>query len=291
MRKPCTHPESRKYKKVALLLPLLLQKMVAQGGCRYVAFRLFFLRCKFWFVCSSVPCWFWRVAYLHALLHAGGLFSCLGGRKAEVMQGGFYQRRKAQGLCTRCGMPAEPGFATCRACLDGLKEHRRNLASRGICIYCCREDALPGFSLCLDCAEKKEISHARYLAGLSDGKKAKKAAQSAARCKARYWESKALGVCARCHRRKASAGKAMCLDCRLKHNRMHRRRVEAREALPKHLWASHGLCTLCGKPAVEGYMSCAHHLEIRRASAAKARGEIKPGAYSYWRRLNTAAFQ
>lgn len=66
------------------------------------------------------------------------------------------ERLKADGLCPRCGKPAEEGYVTCRECLDSEKQDRAWYIQHNVCPKCGKQDSftLSGRVLCADCADR-----------------------------------------------------------------------------------------------------------------------------------------
>lgn len=78
----------------------------------------------------------------------------------------LYERRKAEGVCVRCGMrDAIAGQVLCPACKLRQEQIKRKsnqtryskLKAAGICTQCGKEPARPGFSKCEKCAAKSAL--------------------------------------------------------------------------------------------------------------------------------------
>lgn len=94
----------------------------------------------------------------------------------------LYERRKAQGLCPKCGKPAIPGKSQCLEC--NLKRRKRylkkelksNLTKReakeyfNMCRCCGKDKPIEGKKLCKSCYEiaLKNINHAKQYIDLKN---------------------------------------------------------------------------------------------------------------------------
>jgi len=81
----------------------------------------------------------------------------------------YRQRLHERGLCIQCRKPVEPersGRQKCAACADKMKKTGRlrkdRLEAGGICIFCGKVPARPGFRMCLECACKCAEYERRY---------------------------------------------------------------------------------------------------------------------------------
>ena len=92
-------------------------------------------------------------------------------------------RRKAEGLCTKCGRPAKPGYTSCADCLRKRNDYRARRHAEGLCS--CGEPPLPGLKQCAKCRQRNQERKRRQ---------------------------KAEGRCAHCPR-KARPGRRTCARC------------------------------------------------------------------------------
>ena len=92
-------------------------------------------------------------------------------------------RRKAEGLCTKCGRPAKTGYASCADCLRKRNDHRARRRAEGLCW--CGEPPIPGLKQCAQCRQRNNERKRRQ---------------------------KAAGRCAHCPR-KARPGRRTCVRC------------------------------------------------------------------------------
>ena len=195
------------------------------------------------------------------------------------------ERRRAAGLCPRCGVRRpENGLALCGECAGkrraserardarrraaGIKR-RRNVVgerardrrrtaewiARGVCTKCGVNQPEPGRRLCAACGEKRRAAErARYARAKRRGElyggrnpQVKRKAGRAASARRRQARLDG-GTCVRCGRRLPVEGGATCQPCR-----------EIRQAAERELYASRkaaGLCVSCGRPAFAGEARC-----------------------------------
>lgn len=80
-----------------------------------------------------------------------------------------YQRLKAEHRCTRCSIPLPEDYkpTKCPQCIENIKKRRKayhdKLRELGVCIICCREDAVEGYAYCKKCYEKqRDYARLRY---------------------------------------------------------------------------------------------------------------------------------
>ena len=92
-------------------------------------------------------------------------------------------KRKAEGLCTKCGRPAKPGYTLCADCLRKRNDHRARRRAEGLCS--CGEPPIPGLKQCAKCRQRNNERKDRQ---------------------------KAAGRCAHCPR-KARPGRRTCVRC------------------------------------------------------------------------------
>ena len=164
------------------------------------------------------------------------------------------ERRKAAGLCPRCGDRAPaPERSICAPCADNSnrasrkrdarlraegkprrdpakardyerERARREMAkraARGSCIRCGRHPAMPGRKSCVPCLEKRRAAdRARYAAGKAAGLKYggadAEAKRRAGRAKSKRRQKARIeaGLCIRCGKQRPVEGGTTCTPCR-----------------------------------------------------------------------------
>ena len=129
--------------------------------------------------------------------------------------------------------------------------------SHHICTRCRKETAVPGRTLCPDCAAQSRIKAAERRAVKRDE----------INQKYKEWniQKKEQGLC-RCGR-PARPGKVQCVECAL---RDRKRRLSKQKAMPLGLRKELHICLRCLKPVVPGYCYCEEHLAKQREYMAKA---------------------
>ena len=133
--------------------------------------------------------------------------------------------------------------------------------AHNICTQCRKEEAVPGRTLCPECAEKSRARAAERRAAKRDEINREQ--------KERNKRMKEKGLC-RCGR-PARPGKVQCLECALRDNRRTlARRHSSGRTLPHGLRQELRICRRCSKPAVPGYYFCEEHLAKQREYMAKA---------------------
>jgi hypothetical protein len=123
-----------------------------------------------------------------------------------------YHNRKEHRLCVWCAKPLQDDEKTrCKECAaihnEKTKKDRDLYRKIGICIACGCEEAEPGKSFCIECAEKNRLRcRNKHI------NKEKKRDYE----KKLYADRKANGICVRCGKRKSYKG-TMCGICAEKH--------------------------------------------------------------------------
>ncbi len=199
------------------------------------------------------------------------------------------ERRKAAGLCPRCGdRPPAPGRSVCETCAEKCnrasrardarlraagkprrdpereREYERGRArretakraARGSCTRCGKHPAMPGRKSCEPCLEKgRAADRARYAAGkaagLPYGGADPEVKRRAGRAKSRRRQKARLqaGLCIRCGQRAPADGGTTCQPCRDKRQAAEKRKYAERREARR--------CTRCGGPAFDGLTRCA----------------------------------
>lgn len=151
------------------------------------------------------------------------------------------------------------------------------LKSHGICTKCGCRDAMLGFTLCDECSYKQVILKREYQANLSPEKQSAINQRHYERAK-RFTDA---GLC-KCGRERQDKQYKLCLECRLRARRYHkkyREKIQRKET---------GCCRYCGsKDVVEGKTLCAECLEKSRKTALENLSKANPDN-SYFKRLNNA---
>lgn len=106
----------------------------------------------------------------------GGPLPCAGCRAVKALDSATrYQRRRAQGLCVRCGEPATNGGALCAYHCQAIKRSTQERYQRrvllGVCVNCGKQPAQAGERQCISCSaarqgEQRAQRDARRAAGL-----------------------------------------------------------------------------------------------------------------------------
>lgn len=79
-----------------------------------------------------------------------------------------YEKRKADGLCTRCGRKVEPGKTMCTECLIHRRKMERERQGTGLrdyenlCTRCRKKPRMEGKKVCADCYPIL-VEHARHM--------------------------------------------------------------------------------------------------------------------------------
>ncbi len=138
------------------------------------------------------------------------------------------ERRKnwrAKGLCGACGRKTQNGLSVCEhhnQCAKAGVEARKN---SGICIKCCRNEALPARRMCEKCVRANKKWKAQ-----------------------RREKFKANGVCSDCGRERHSAFK-ICDECRSRRSINHKK--ETRQRRERVISAYGGKCEICSESRYE----------------------------------------
>ena len=208
------------------------------------------------------------------------------------------EKRRAAGLCPRCGVgPPAPGRSICGPCAGKCnrasrardarlraagkprrdtaraKEYERGRArretekraARGSCTRCGKHPAMPGRKSCEPCLEKRRAAdRARYAAGKAAGLKyggadpEVKRRAGRTKSKRRQQERVDAGLCIRCGKHPPAEEGTTCQPCRDKRQAAEHQQYHERRAA--------GCCTRCGGPAFDGLTRCAPCGAIEQAS-------------------------
>ena len=165
-----------------------------------------------------------------------------------VMKKETYNYRKDHGLCVWCQTPTN-GTVLCDNCKKRDKERKvknREYALKAhICPRCGKNKVVVGIC-CTDCLDKQ----AEY----RDKNKEEINRKQRITYASKYQELKENGVCTKCRKRKAKAGKTMCELC-LSVKREYRNN-HYKNCLDRNERPSYGLCYYCGEKLDGNWKIC-----------------------------------
>ena len=157
----------------------------------------------------------------------------------------FYKNRKDNGLCPRCGKLLDREGHYCSDCLEKVNEYKREnrefYRENGICPVCGKEKLFGDEKQCISCRQK---AYERRKP-LTDEKKEQYSNRFKKQQKTLYTERAEKGICTRCGKRKASAGKKKCGICLDKDAEIHRKRTYRKKSVREYRKENH-LCYYCG---------------------------------------------
>lgn len=190
-----------------------------------------------------------------------------------------YLQRKNAGICVQCGKnQARPGKTSCVSCAEHLAEEYQIYKKYNICVVCHHEEALPGRRACYACLEKDlEYANRKFQNASSEEKEKYNAA-----VRRRRREKMEAGLCTKCGKPLPDRKYSLCLSCRIYFRRWNQ------ENRTPHNYMRLGLCRWCGKETVEGKAYCSEHLIQMQDLMAKNRRS--PENNHYWKQLNNAQF-
>lgn len=136
-----------------------------------------------------------------------------------------YNKRKEQGICTRCGEEkADTGFCTCSKCRSkNLEEQRKSTEfyiGIGICPVCRKNKIFKGERKCPECKANATIHWSKYISP-------ERKSTNNLTAHERYLKRKELGLCVTCGKKKIDDGYVRCPKCREK-NKMNYIRYKER---------------------------------------------------------------
>lgn len=180
----------------------------------------------------------------------------------------FYQRRKENGLCVRCGKPIDREGVMCVSCRKIINkdtaETRKWLQEHGICPRC-RKNFLYGDEK--NCPECAAYSYSIIMPKREENREHYNEIH-------KNWSRKThhrmieMGVCTRCRKRKADAGYKTCGMCREKTRRYKQSRNITKDRSERE---KNGLCYFCDNPIKQGYKVCEMHYKMNVENARSAR--------------------
>lgn len=139
-----------------------------------------------------------------------------------------YDRRKALGLCTRCGSAKDSSLSECEKCLNYSRNKSKKLDQKrhnnGLCVRCGQPKDNSELN-CVNCLEEYKLK----------GKK-------------REIECRQIGMCPKCGLLKEDFNKSYCINCLIKASKYSKDKRDVRLDL--------NLCTYCGKKTPEEYLVC-----------------------------------
>lgn len=123
----------------------------------------------------------------------------------------FYKNRKLNGLCPRCGKKLDRNGHYCRECLEKVNKYNRDtrkfLISIGICPICRKEKLFGDEKSCIICRG----SRGKY--NITEEQRKKYNEKFRIKQKIVYQNRSDNGICTRCGKRKAAAGRKKCNIC------------------------------------------------------------------------------
>lgn len=188
------------------------------------------------------------------------------------------QKRREQGLCTRCDNMAIPGLSYCAACKERVRSNTKDWAAKnrakrkiiadrwaskqkvaGRCPRCGGEP-LPGNKYCPTCQEKGRAEHNKTIKSDDCVRCGRPRRPHCKTCQAchdetsrnqikRHERLRTAGLCIECGKQPPADGIARCEECRNCHLQEHRERKARRRQA--------GMCPRCGVgPPIVGKNRC-----------------------------------
>lgn len=133
---------------------------------------------------------------------------------------------------------------------EAEREEREWYISHGVCVRCHCDDARPGKTMCLLCADiVSEDSSKRYNALTTEQKKEVNKKKTAGNRKRRE-ERERQGLCTKCGKQPPRENRKTCIECRLADNRRSKqyRKKKSEEVIPLGDRNALGLCRHCCEP-------------------------------------------
>lgn len=185
----------------------------------------------------------------------------------------FYNNRKNNGLCIRCGGKSRKGKIMCSDCAEQQRIYRKEtrdfFKKLGICPRCGKNKLFGDEKRCPECSirenkyiinrDRERTNEYRRVWGRND-----------------YQQKKKEGICTRCGKRKADSGYFTCSICREKIRQW--KRIKYGKPIRSERYKQ-GLCYFCDNPVEDGYKVCKEHHQInienaRSKGANMARKEL-----------------
>lgn len=187
-----------------------------------------------------------------------------------------YDRRKAQGLCVKCGGKPAEGRVLCQQCLDKAKTYRQEVRKMckkySICPRCGKNKLFGDEKTCPECLAKAMEINRKWKSNNDWYRKDIK-------------RLKEQGLCRSCRKRRVEAGKTYCSACLAK--RRERYRQKYIPSIERSLRHEYGLCYRCGKPLDREGKLCS---SCKATSVNNLRKAKKSTANHIWRKDNNVAF-
>lgn len=186
-----------------------------------------------------------------------------------------YSRRKAQGLCVKCGKQSVEGKVLCEECntktKNYMRETRKMYAKYKICPRCGKNKLFGDEKTCPECLAKAMEVNRKWRSSNDWYRKDIK-------------RLKEQGLCRSCRKRRVEMGKTYCSVCLAKRREAYKKKHVT--SVVRSLRHEYGLCYICGKPLDrEGRVciSCKETL-VGNLSRAKRNTDL-------WRKDNKLIFQ
>ena len=190
----------------------------------------------------------------------------------SIYQQRFIERRKAQGLCLKCGKPLDRDGAYCIECRKKItnenNDTRHFMQNIGICPRCQKVRLYGDEKVCPECnayayehiMQSRETEEGRLHYNETHAKWARN----------EYQRRIEQGICVRCGKRNADCGYKTCGICRAKTRNYKRIKYGKPDRSERY---KQGLCYFCDNPIKDGYKVCEKHyqMNVEKANSNKAK--------------------
>ena len=170
----------------------------------------------------------------------------------------YYQKRKENGLCVRCGKPLDRKGAYCSKCVKYVSEYTRKnrefYRKHNLCPECGKNELFGEEKTCPECRAKAQSRRDNYTEEQKEKYIYKFYDSHNKKSRNKYRERIEKGICTRCGKRNAVPGKRKCAICQEKENEQKRQKNSngiRRSERPKYK-----LCYLCGKELDRDFGLC-----------------------------------
>lgn len=178
-----------------------------------------------------------------------------------------YEKRKANGLCVRCGKQKDNDSIYCDECKaihrTEIKADYHFYTGNGICPICRKNELYVG-NFCEECLAKRENYNQKWRKKNKD-----KVAVYLDRKREYQKEKRAFrkenNLCTLCGKVAPTEGYMTCEPCRIKRN-IQRNKNKVLPIYKPHwktVLSEQGLCTVCGKPTYKNFGLCKNHYEAQ----------------------------